>query len=101
MRVFDPKAKPHLIKPVKKRGTSEFPHGELTRLILGALRCSSNPMTLREIAEKIGTDMNMDVAEYRIISGLMVKIRARLVIQLRAGVVAEQLRGGAMEWRIA
>lgn len=101
IKVFDPKSRPHMIKPVMRRGASEFPHGELSRLILNALRCSPNPMTLREIAEKIGAERNMDVSEFQIINGLMVKIRARLFAQYKAGTLAKEPRGSAMEWRVA
>jgi hypothetical protein len=52
--LFDPEAKPSGIKPKATRERHAwFGHGECSRAIYGALRSASEPMTTRQITDRI------------------------------------------------
>jgi hypothetical protein len=54
MRLFDPDIQPNEIHPKQRRGHSAwFRHGECLRLIYDELRDASQPMTTRELTERI------------------------------------------------
>ena len=54
MRLFDPDIQPHEILPKQRRANSAwFSHGECLRLIYDELRDASQPMTTRELTERI------------------------------------------------
>jgi hypothetical protein len=64
IRVFDPSRVPHQIKPHLRRPKPRlFRHGECSRAILGMLRTASEPMTVRQIADKLVDDYHLDVAQ--------------------------------------
>jgi hypothetical protein len=54
MRLFDPHSRPEEIRPKQSRQRSAwFRHGECLRLIYDQLRGASEPMTTRELTERI------------------------------------------------
>ena len=54
MRLFDPDIRPNEIRPKQRRARSTwFRHGECLRLIYDELRDAPQPMTTRELAERI------------------------------------------------
>lgn len=54
MRLFDPDIQPHELPPQQRRSHSAwFRHGECLRLIYDELRDASQPMTTRELTERI------------------------------------------------
>lgn len=101
IRVFDPDAVPQKIRPVVKRKPPvHFRHGEFSRVILGILRQSSNPMTAREIAAKIASDYRIDVDSRHAMDRLIAKVRGVLARHLGGSLVSQRI-GDATGWRAA
>jgi hypothetical protein len=53
------KIKPHLRRPKPKL----FRHGECSRAILGMLRTAAEPMTVRQIADRLVDDYHLDLGQ--------------------------------------
>ncbi len=99
IRVFDPEARPHTIRPkVIRRAAPGFQHGEFSRLVLDTLRSIGGTVTTRDIAEKLAEARGLDVTTPHAIEVLGNRVRNALLRQ-RDGVT--RLRdGGQMLWRV-
>ena len=66
MRLFDPDIRPNEIRPKQQRARNAwFRPGECLRLIYDELRDAAQPMTTRELAERIMRVKAMPVADDR------------------------------------
>ena len=66
MRLFDPKVRPEQIRPRQQRTrTTWFRPGECLRLIYDVLRDASQPVTTRELAERIMAMKSIAVTDDR------------------------------------
>jgi hypothetical protein len=55
IRVFDPTAEPHTIRPILRRKKPMLiPRGQCSRAVLDILRHAERPMTAREITGQLG-----------------------------------------------
>jgi hypothetical protein len=79
LRLFDPDAKPETIKPrTKRQQPSRFGPGEMTRAVITVLRESEAPLTIREIAERLGEAMGLDMSTTKAASQVVANVRAAL-----------------------
>jgi hypothetical protein len=66
MRLFDPDIRPNEIRPRQRRARSTwFHHGECLRLIYDELRDAPQPMTARQLAERIMRNKAIPAADDR------------------------------------
>jgi hypothetical protein len=66
MRLFDPDIRPNEIRPRQRRARSTwFHHGECLRLIYDELRDAPQPMTTRQLAERIMRNKAIPAADDR------------------------------------
>ena len=100
LRLFDPNQRPATIRPVVKRSKpSRFRQGELTRTILGLLRESPTPMSVRELAAAIAVSHGLDVSTRAAMETLLNNVRAA-ISKRREGVAREEV-DGVYRWRAA
>jgi hypothetical protein len=100
LRVFDPLIAAHKIRPVlRRRQALALPRGQGSRIIMDALRRADAPLTVREIAERIAADYRFD-AGTTAMNKLVSKVRNILARQ-RPGIVAREVRGTTVVWRLA
>ena len=100
IRVFDPSRVPHQIKPHLRRPKPRlFRHGECSRAILGMLRTASEPMTVRQIADKLVDDYHLDVAQPGDREALTARVRGVLSRHAGKALVREQ-RGADVVWGV-
>jgi hypothetical protein len=77
--IFDPSAKPETIKPrTKRKQSSRFGPGEMTRAVWTVLRKSDAPMTVREIAERMAEATGLDIATTKAANQVVANVRAAL-----------------------
>jgi hypothetical protein len=61
IRVFDPTAEPHTIRPIlQRKKPTLIPRGQCSRAILDMLRRADSPMTAREIATQLAARYQID-----------------------------------------
>lgn len=66
LRLFDPDIRPNEIRPRQRRARSTwFRHGECLRLIYDELRDAPQPMTTRQLAERIMRNKAIPAADDR------------------------------------
>jgi hypothetical protein len=95
IRVFDPTAEPHTIRPVLRRKKSTLiPRGQCSRAILDMLRHAEVPMTAREIATQLAARYQMDASD---MNALIAKVRNTLARQKG---LASEMRSDAKAWRV-
>jgi len=100
IRVFDPSRVPHQIKPHLRRLKPRlFRHGECTRAIMGMLRTAGEPMTVRQIADKLVDDYHLDIAQAGEREALTARVRGVLSRHAGKALVREQ-RGADVVWGI-
>ena len=101
IRVFDPSRVPHKIKPHLRRPKPRlFRHGECSRAIMGMLRTAGEPMTVRQIADKLVDDYHLDLAQPGDREALTAKIRGML--SRHAGdTLTRGQRGADVVWSVA
>jgi hypothetical protein len=98
IRLFDPEAEPRKIKPVQaRRVTGPIPRGQGSRAILDMLRSAPEPMTAREIADRLAADYGIDAANAGAMKALVAKVRNTLTHQ--RGLVSEP-QGDSKAWRV-
>ena len=79
IRLFDPDAKPATIKPRVKRATSaRFRPGEMTRAVWTVLRKAQEPLTVREIAERLAEAAGLDMGTTKAANLVVANVRAAL-----------------------
>src|SRR4051812_42717881 len=99
IRVFDPTAEPHTIRPIlRRKKPTPIPRGQCSRAILDVLRHADVPMTVREIAARVAARYQIDASNTDAMKPLVAKVRNTLPRQ--NGLVSE-LRGDAKAWRVA
>src|SRR3984893_13775237 len=87
IRVFDPTAEPHTIRPILRRKKPMLiPRGQCSRAILDMLRHADEPMTAREIAAALAARYQMDASNMDAMNALVAKVRNTLPRQQRLGV---------------
>jgi hypothetical protein len=93
IRVFDPTAEPHTIRPMlRRKKPTLIPRGQCSRAILDMLRSADGPMTAREITTQLAARYQMDIS-----NALVAKVRNTLARQ--KGLVSET-RGDVKAWRV-
>jgi hypothetical protein len=98
IRVFDPTAEPHNIRPILRRKKPTFiPRGQCSRAILDMLRRADGPMTVREIVAQLAADYRMDASDAGAMNALVAKVRNTLARQKG---LASEVRGEAKAWRV-
>jgi hypothetical protein len=98
IRVFDPTAEPHTIRPIlRRKRPTLIPRGQCSRAVLDMLRHVDAPMTAREITAQLAARYQMDTSNMDVMKALVAKVRNTLARQ--KGLVGE-LRGDAKAWRV-
>jgi hypothetical protein len=100
MRLFDPNSRPHEIRPKHPRERRAwFRHGECLRLIYDPLRDAPQPVTTRELAERImrvkampTTDDRRRELVQKTVLGSLNRAKQTIIRVETAGVVSWQLR---------
>jgi hypothetical protein len=96
IRVFDPTAEPHAIRPILRRKKSTLiPRGQCSRAVLDMLRHAAAPMTAREITAQLAARYQMDANDRDAMKALVAKVRNTLA---RQKVLASEVRGDAKAW---
>jgi hypothetical protein len=99
IRVFDPTAEPHAIRPIlRRKKPTLIPRGQCSRAVLDMLRHADNPMTAREIAAQFAARYQIDASNMDATKALVAKVRNTLARQ--KGLVSE-LRGDTKAWMVA
>jgi hypothetical protein len=66
IRVFDPTAEPHTIRPIlRRKKPTLIPRGQCSRAVLDMLRHADGPMTAREIATQLAARYQLDTKRHR------------------------------------
>jgi hypothetical protein len=100
IRVFDPSRVPHQIKPHLRRLKPRlFRHGECTRAIMGMLRTTGEPMTVRQIADKLVDDYHLEVAQPGEREALTARVRGVLSRHVDKSLVRRR-RGADVIWNV-
>ena len=100
IRVFDPSRVPHQIKPHLRRPKPRlFRHGECARAIMGMLRTAGEPMTVRQIADKLVDDYHLDLTQPGDREALTAKVRGMLSRHAGDSLMREQ-RGADVVWSV-
>jgi hypothetical protein len=77
--LFDETIKPATIKPrTKRKQSSRFGPGEMTRAVWAVLRKSDEPLTVREIAERLAEGMGLDMSTTKAANQVVANVRAAL-----------------------
>jgi hypothetical protein len=98
IRVFDPTAEPHTIRPIlRRKKPTLIPRGQCSRAVLDMLRHAEIPMTAREIAAQLAARYQMETSNIDAMKALVAKVRNTLARQ--KALVSEQ-RGDAKAWRM-
>src|ERR1700719_3529417 len=99
IRVFDPTAEPHTIRPIlRRKKPTLIPRGQCSRAVLEILRHADSPMTAREISAQLAARYQMDASNMDATKALVAKVRNTLSRQ--NGLVSET-RGDAKAWKVA
>lgn len=100
MRLFDPDIRPNKIRPKQQRARSIwFRPGECLRLIYDALREAAQPMTTRQLAERIMRVKAMPTADDRQ-RELVQKTLLGLLNRAKDTIVRIEI-AGVVSWRLA
>jgi hypothetical protein len=98
IRVFDPTAEPHTIRPIlRRKKPTLIPRGQCSRAVLDMLRQAAAPMTAREIAAQLAARYQIDASNMDAMKALIAKVRNTLARQ--KGLVNE-MRGAGKAWRV-
>jgi hypothetical protein len=96
--LFDPEAKPSEIKPKAPRQRNAwFGHGECARAVYDALRGAAEPMTTRQIADRVMADRGISAEDRNV--ELVGKMVFRPLGRLQG--LERMVVGGAIVWRVA
>lgn len=100
MRLFDPDIRPNEIRPGQRRARSTwFHHGECLRLIYDELRDAPQPMTTRQLAERIMRNKAIPAADDR--SRDLVQKTLLGSLNRAKQTVARIETAGVVSWRLA
>jgi hypothetical protein len=100
IRVFDPARLPHKIKPHLRRPKPKlFRHGECSRAVMGILRTAGEPVTVRQIVERLAEEYHLDLSQAPDRDALVNKVRNTLSRHAGKTLVREQ-RGADVVWRV-
>jgi hypothetical protein len=98
IRVFDPTAEPHTIRPIlRRKKPTLIPRGQCSRAILDMLRLAEVPITAREIAAQLAARYQMDASNIDAMNALVAKVRNTLARQKG---LASEMRSDAKAWRV-
>ena len=98
IRVFDPTAEPHTIRPIlRRKKPTLIPRGQCSRAILDMLRLAEVPMTAREIAAQLAARYQMDASNIDAMNALVAKVRNTVA---RQNGLASEMRSDAKAWRV-
>src|SRR5947209_20326874 len=98
IRVFDPTAEPHAIRPIlRRKKPTLIPRGQCSRAVLDMLRHTDSPMTAREIATQPAARYQMDAGNVDAMNALVAKVRNTLARQKG---LASEIRSDAKAWRV-
>jgi hypothetical protein len=103
IRIFDPSQAPARIRPVVKMRNRTVPrlkHGEFGSLVFTVLRDATEPLSIGEIAERLGAGHGIDIGTPAKRGAIVSKIRVHLSAQ-KPGAITKRERGGAVVWRVA
>jgi hypothetical protein len=101
IRIFDPDLAPKTIRPiVRRKPTPLLPKGEGSKAVLNLLRRADEPLTAREIAERLVSDYRLEIGTGQAMNKFIGKVRNTLARQ-KPGVLVSRQRGDAIEWRAA
>src|SRR5260221_7199435 len=82
IRVFDPTAEPHTIRPIlRRKKPTLIPRGQCSRAILDMLRHADSAMTAREIATQLAARYQLDTNDTDAMKALIGKVRNTLARQ--------------------
>src|SRR5258706_11810614 len=82
IRVFDPTAEPHTIRPIlRRKKPTLIPRGQCSRAVLDILRHADSAMTAREIAAQLAARYQMDASNMDAMKALSAKVRTTLARQ--------------------
>ena len=99
IRVFDPAAEPHTIRPIlRRKKPTLIPRGQCSRAVLDMLRHADSPMTAREIAAQLAARYQMDASNMDAMHALVAKVRNALARQKG---LASEFRGDTKAWKLA
>jgi hypothetical protein len=99
IRVFDPTAEPHTIRPIlRRKKPTVIPRGQCSRAVLETLRHADSPMTAREIAMQLAARYQMGASNTDAMKALVAKVRNTLARQRE---LSSETRGGAKAWWVA
>jgi hypothetical protein len=99
IRVFDPTAEPHTIRPIlRRKKPTLISRGQCSRAVLDMLRHADNPMTAREIAAQLAERYQIDASNMGATKALVAKVRNTLARQ--NGLVSE-MQGDTKAWMVA
>src|ERR1700730_14470809 len=99
IRVFDPTAEPHTIRPIlRRKKPTLIPRGQCSRAVLDMLRHADGPMTAREIATQLAARYQLDTNDTDAMKALIGKVRNTLA---RQTALVSELRGDAKAWKVA
>jgi hypothetical protein len=92
IRVFDPTAEPHTIRPIlRRKKPTLIPRGQCSRAVLDMLRHADTPLTAREIAAQLTARYQIDASNIDATKALIAKVRNTLA---RQGGLASEMREG-------
>lgn len=99
--IFDPDAKPHLIRAVVRRSRpAGFRPGGWTRTVIDVLRRADRALSVREIATLVAGEKSLAVETPEQIGRLTNKVRNTLARQ-REGLLTKSWDGHTAMWRVA
>jgi hypothetical protein len=99
--IFDPDAKPHLIRAIVRRGRpAGFRPGGWTRTVIDALRRADKPLSVREIATLVAAETSTDIDTPGTMNRISNKVRNTLARQ-REGLLAREWQGAVVFWSVA
>src|SRR5580704_5126281 len=99
IRVFDPTAEPHTIRPIlRRKKPTLIPRGQCSRAVLDMLRHADSPMTAREITGQLAARYQVDTGNTDSLKPLVAKVRNTLARQKG---LASELRGDTKAWMVA
>jgi|GEM_PF-2502552 len=101
IRIFDPARLPHKIKPHARRLKPKlFRHGECARAIMGILREASEPVTVRQVVERLIEEYHLDLREPGGRDALIANVRATLSRYSASKALVREQRGELVLWRV-
>lgn len=103
IRLFEPVSNPELIAPIRPRAKGDplFRMGELTRLVLAALREAEKPIRVGHINGYILAAKGLEEADHRVKTRIAEKVRGALKRMSRGGTVRKIVDWPEMWWELA